>query len=342
MKLKEVHVRIIGIPILAFIMALIFGAADDQTVYEKYFESFLYTAFYWNSACWMFFYFRRRFPLMSNTPKRLFLASVSLIGLLLIGDFVISMYIKGNVTNPADYSLLHSVPSLIAGIVVGLIYEAVYFFEQWKNTIRINEALKNQQIRTQFEVLQNQMSPHFLFNSLNTLSALIPEDPDKAQKFTDSLSDVYRYILQNKEKDLVTLKEELDFAKTYLYLLKMRYPENLSANFKVDPKHERKYVAPLSIQMLVENAIKHNIVSKKNPLHIEVYIDAEMRLVVRNNLQPKKAIEKSTKTGLANIKSRYAFFGLEEIGIHEDENSFVVSLPLIEVENRAERRLEFA
>lgn len=340
MKLKEVHVRLIGIPILALIMAIVFGAKENQAFYEKYLKSLMYTAFYWNGACYMFFYFRRRIPLISKTPKRLFLTSISLLSMLFAGDFLICVFIEGSATGFTDYDIARSVPTLLAGLFVGLLYEAVYFFEQWKNTVRINEALKNQQIRTQFEVLQNQMSPHFLFNSLNTLSTLIAEDRDKAQNFTNNLSDVYRYILQNKEKDLVTVKEELEFAKAYMFLLKMRYPENLSANFKVKAEHESKYIAPLSIQMLIENAIKHNVVSKRNPLHIEIYVDSEQHIVVRNNLQIKKAIEKSTKTGLENIRNRYAFFGRKEIKVHQDENSFVVSLPLIEVENRAERSFE--
>lgn len=340
MKMKEIHIRIIGIPILALIMSLIFGTDPGETFGEKYVMALLYTGFYWNSACYMFFYFRRRFPLIKQTPKRLTYTSLSLVAIMLTGDFLICVYLEGSSTGIDDYNLDKAIPTLVAGVVVGMMYEAIYFFEQWKNTIRINEALKNQQIRTQFEVLQNQMSPHFLFNSLNTLSTLIAEDQNKAQEFTDNLSDVYRYILQNKEKDLVTLKEELSFAEAYLYLLKMRFPENLSANFRIASEELNRHIAPLTIQMLIENAIKHNVVSKQHPLHIEVYIDQKDNIVVRNNLQLKKSLEKSTKTGLDNIRRRYAFFSQKEIVIQQDDNSFLVSVPLLEVESHKEGMFE--
>ena len=227
--------------------------------------------------------------------------------------------------------LEHKFSALVAAAVIGAVYECVFFFEKWKDTIKQNEALKNQQIRTQFEVLQNQMSPHFLFNSLNTLTTLIAESQDTAIEFTEKLSEVYRYILMNKEKELIPLREELAFSRSYVYLLQMRYPENLMVNFRVEEPALRQHIAPLTIQMLIENCIKHNIISRSQPLIIDVYVDNGKSIIIRNNLQKKKALEKSTKTGLENIKKRYQYLGERKIDIIVTYDSFMVAIPLIEV-----------
>lgn len=336
MQLKEVHVRWAGIPLLAIIMAVFFGPDPGETWTEKYLMSLLYTGLYWNGACYLFFFYRKRFPLIKDTPKRLTFTTISMVSLFLVGDFIICSFIEGSLTNWQEYTLAHSFPSLIAGTVIGLIYEAVYFFEQWKRTIKVNEALKHQQLRTQFEVLQNQMSPHFLFNSLNTLTALIPEDADIAVEFTQKLSEVYRYILHNKERELVPVSEEMEFARAYVFLLKMRYPENLRVDFQIPDHHMGQYIAPLTLQMLIENAIKHNVVSKMHPLFIEVYVDNGRSIVVKNNLQKKNVIEKSTKTGLANIQKRYELLGNKVIDIMTTAKNFMVAVPLIDVMQQRE------
>ena len=221
--------------------------------------------------------------------------------------------------------------NLTAAVVVTLTYEAFYFFGKWKETFRQNEELKNRQIRTQYEVLQNQMSPHFLFNSLNTLSAVIPEDPAAAVSFTEKLSDVYRYILQNREREIVTLQEEVDFVKSYLYLLHMRYPDNLTCSFSIGKEYLSQYIPPLTLQMLVENAIKHNTISRSRPLHIEVVAEERKYVVVKNNLQKKASLDKSTRTGLENIRMRYRILTKREMEVEENTDSFCVAVPLIDV-----------
>ncbi|MCE7991851.1 MAG: histidine kinase [Roseivirga sp.] len=342
MKIKEVHVRWIGIPVLATIMSFVMGREQGETLGQKLVVSLFFTTMFWNGAFLMFMYFRRRYPLIPQTPKRLLITALSLITFLIVGDFggCLALGVKSwdEITQPAVV-FSHTLRNVTAATIVGILYECVYFFEQWKQTIHVNEALKNQQIRTQFEVLQNQMSPHFLFNSLNTLTALIPEDSDIAVEFTQKLSEVYRYILQNKERELVTVEEELNFAKAYVFLLKMRYPENLNVNFEVEEKHRRQYIAPLTLQMLIENAIKHNVVSKMNPLSIEVYVDNGKSIVVKNNLQKKNVIDKSTKTGLANIQKRYELLGNKVIDIMTTAKNFIVAVPLIDVVHQREYEL---
>ncbi|MEQ8470873.1 MAG: histidine kinase [Marinoscillum sp.] len=333
--LKERYVRWIGIFFVAFIvMQFDDEHLSHEPMWYQYFVSWIFTAVYWNGAYLIFMMFRKIFPEIKQTGRRLVLTYIVLFIWMTFGGvpvkFILGLMTWQEVFTLKTYSEFMAM-NLIIALIVGTIYETVYFFENWKDAIQQNEELKNRQIRTQFEVLQNQMSPHFLFNSLNTLTTLIAENQEVAIDFTQKLSDVYRYILQNKEKELVTLKEEVAFVQDYLYLLKMRYPDNLRADFRIGSEFMEMHVAPLTIQILVENCIKHNVVSKANPLAIDIYVENGKSVVVKNNLQLKKAIEKSTKTGLENIQKRYEYLGNRKIDVIHTVNSFMVAVPLIEV-----------
>ncbi|MFY0627753.1 MAG: histidine kinase [Reichenbachiella sp.] len=340
-KLKEVHFRWGGIPIVGFIMSFLVKDPSHQqmTFWTNALVSIFFTALLWNGCYVIIYYFRRKFSSINETPKRLILSIMANAVLLTLGANFIALFLglctfKQLLT--VSYFFRHSHVNLIAGFMVASIYESAYFFYKWKDSVQLNEELKNQQIRTQFEVLQNQMSPHFLFNSLNTLTTLIAEDPKIAIDFTQTLSEVYRYILQNKERELVSLNEELEFCSSYVFLLKKRYPENLHVKFEVDVKYKEFHIAPLTLQMLVENAIKHNTVSKTEPLYIEIYVDNGETIIVKNTLQLKQSLEKSTKTGLANIRKRYAYFGNREIDIITSNDHFMVAIPLIELLSEVE------
>jgi len=296
--------------------------------------SICFTALYWSGAYLIIKYFRRKFPEISSTQKRLIFTDLFLLVWLSFGGTPLKLFFEmekwTNVFNWQEQSEFMPF-NFVAGLVITLSYEAFYFFEKWKQTFRQNEELKNRQIRTQYEVLQNQMSPHFLFNSLNTLASIIPEDSEAAVSFTVRLSDVYRYILQNKERELVALEEEIAFVKSYLFLLRMRFPDNLTFEFDIAPEYQQLNLPPLTLQMLIENAIKHNVISKSKPLHISIYIDNGKSVVVKNNLQKKEWVEKSTKTGLENIMKRYEILGSRKIDIISSANNFMVAVPLIDL-----------
>ena len=304
----------------------------EEPWWYHYLVSLSFTTVYWYGAYLIIFYFRRVFPEISKTGRRLFLTALGIIIWMSFGGIPLKVYFE--VCNTEDLLLSHGdwLPfNFIAATVVSLGYEAFYFFDKWKAQFRLNEQLKNQQIKTQYEVLQNQMSPHFLFNSLNTLASIIPDDSVAAVSFTEKLSEVYRYILQNKERELVTLGEELDFVKSYLFLLRMRYPDNLTFHFDIDEKYNGLTIPPLTLQMLVENAIKHNIVSKSKPLQIVIYIENGKSVIVKNNLQLKETADASTKTGLENIRKRYSILGNKEIDIITSATNFSVAVPLIDL-----------
>ncbi len=335
MKWKEVYIRWIGIPIVAIIAeASNSQHMSDAPYLYQYFVALCFTAVYWNGACFFIFRFRKLFPEISKTGRRLFFSALGIIIWMSIGGLPLKLIFQisefKDLLKPSEHT--EFLPfNFIAAAVISLGYEAFYFFEKWKEQFRLNEQLKNQQIKTQYEVLQNQMSPHFLFNSLNTLACIIPEDSEAAVSFTEKLSEVYRYILNNKNRELVQLKEELNFVKSYLFLLRMRYPDNLNFTFNIDEKFYSMTIPPLTLQMLVENAIKHNIVSKSKPLHIDIYMDKGKSVVVKNNLQKKTSAEASTKTGLENIRKRYRILGNKEIDVMTSASNFMVAVPLIDL-----------
>jgi hypothetical protein len=189
--------------------------------------------------------------------------------------------------------------------------------------------LKKEKIESQFEALKSQINPHFLFNCFNTLVAIIEENPDLAIKYVEELSDYFRNIIQYREKDIIALKEELELVKNYMFLLKERYGENLSLDYQIKP--ETAFVAPLTLQMLVENAVKHNIISNQKPLKIRIYQN-EQYIYVCNNLQPKLVKEVSTGFGLQNINSRYALLTDKKVKIKESEKEYSVGIPIIKDE----------
>lgn len=179
-----------------------------------------------------------------------------------------------------------------------------------------------------FETLKNQIDPHFLFNSLNVLSSLIEENPDSAQKFTTSLSKVYRYVLEQKDKELVSIQEELSFAKTYMNLLKMRFESSVFYELPQTVSSPDARVVPLSLQLLLENTVKHNIVSQQKPLHIRIF-EEDGYLVVQNDYQKKEVLQDRKGVGLQNIISRYAIITARKVLIEQTEKNFTVKLPVL-------------
>ena len=334
-NVKEKYVRWIGILVLGFCLTFIVKDKEHERLpfIYNFLITLIFTAVFWNGCFLIIMGLRKKYPKISQTAKRLVFTFLIISLFLLLGANVVRLSIGLN--SLSDLQILAVVfkyveINFISAMFVSMTYESVYFFSMWTDSVKQNEALKNQQMKTQFEVLQNQMSPHFLFNSLNTLTTLIAENQDLAISFTQQLSEVYRYILQNKEKELVQLKEELIFSEAYVYLLQMRYPDNLTVSFSISDEYKEYYIAPLTLQILIENSIKHNIISKLEPLEIKVYIENNS-IIVYNNLQIKNTIKKSTKTGLDNITKRYEILGKRKINVVKSENSFIVAIPLIKI-----------
>jgi len=218
--------------------------------------------------------------------------------------------------------------SLIITIVASLFFHAFYFYQELqKNKIKEQKVIAGT-ASAKFDALKNQLDPHFLFNSLNVLTSLIDENPESAQKFTTALSKVYRYVLEQKNKDLVTVDEELEFAKTYMSLLKMRFEDSIIFEIPEQASNPESKVVPLSLQLLLENAVKHNMVTSSKPLHIKIY-ETNNLLVVENNLQPKQIVKRSSGVGLDNIKQRYDLLTDRKVNINQQAESFAVAIPML-------------
>jgi sensor histidine kinase YesM len=211
-------------------------------------------------------------------------------------------------------------------LVISLILTSRSFLVNWRQTAIDAEKFKQESTVAKFESLRNQVNPHFLFNSLNVLTNLVYENPDKAAKFIKQLSEVYRYLLDTRDKEVVQLDEEEKFLKSYQYLQEIRFGGKLTITVSLDDAD--CMVAPLALQMLVENAIKHNEISEEHPLHIRLFMEPDF-VVVENNLQPRRILdEKSPGLGLDNICKRYEFLTDRKVQVSKN-GTFAVRLPKI-------------
>jgi len=223
--------------------------------------------------------------------------------------------------------------SLVFGFRVNLFLQtinAVYFLLKQYRQAQIEAAeLKKVSAQAQLQLLKAQINPHFLFNNFNVLSSLVDKDPFIAQEFIQQLASVYRYVLDQNNKELVTLGEEMQFLRSYGYLLNKRFNGGLRINFDVPETYLHYCIVPVALQMVFENAIKHNVNSHSRPLHIRVTVDDAPSIIVTNNIQPKADVEPSTRVGLANIRQRYQFITKRTVHILRTDDTFRVILPLL-------------
>jgi len=333
---------VLGIPVVALSMPFIFFfdrvTSEDGIPYWIGFSiSLVYTTIIWLSAREIVVRFRFRFPQPERTMQRLFWTGLSILGAYFLVDLILGS-IEGVVLGDlADHEneIRYTIAGLTVCTLVLSIYEGIFMFYRWKNTLLEAEKLRRETVESQLQGLRAQVNPHFLFNSLNTLSYIIPEHPDKAITFVQKLSKVYRYVLETRDEKLISLEEELRFLDSYNFLLKERFGQNLHIYVDVPSEFLAARLAPLSLQILFENCIQHNIISEEEPLYIELFVE-DHKLVVRNNLQLKRQHYRSTGMGLPNVKSRYAYFTQEKVSISEEGGYFTVKLPLLNVPEEVE------
>lgn len=224
---------------------------------------------------------------------------------------------------------LHPLRDFIMACLVTSSCCIIYLVRRQQLVLIENEQLQAENIRNQYEVLKNQLNPHMLFNSLNTLRSLVRENQDKAQDYIQELSRVLRYTLQSNESQSVSLREEMEFASAYIFLLKMRFENNLQFDIQIGKSFEDYRLPPMAVQVLIENAVKHNEISDRKPLTIHISTDSEGYLSVSNDIQPKWTATPGTGIGLANLAKRYRLLFKQDIQITEDKE-FTVCIPLID------------
>ncbi|AXE16997.1 histidine kinase [Runella rosea] len=293
--------------------------------------------FTWILVRFLVFRVRRRFQGIPNTRKRI----LTLIALMFpgtvvaVGCRVIALkywVYKDTALTDADIDVLFMTGlSFFNFTIIYSLYESHYFFQQWNIVNRQKEELARANLEMQLDSLKNQVKPHFLFNSLNALQALVKtQQTQTAMKFITDLSQVYRYLLQSNEQTLISLQKELDFMHAYFSLLKTRFSKGLHLEVKVNPQWHNYQLPPMTLQLLVENAVKHNKVSSQNPLTIKIESVEEAYIQVSNNLQRKNNDSlPTTKKGLVSISAKYELLQLPPIDLYEDTENYIVRIPLI-------------
>lgn len=268
------------------------------------------------------------------TAKRFIIGFLSSVAVSLVVIFLLRVF-EDVVIEKTPFALFIEQESVVSyyfatavSVIVLLIVHLLYFYKKYQENRVKEQKIIAGTASAKFESLKNQIDPHFLFNSLNVLSSLIEENPENAQRFTTSLSKVYRYVLEQKDKELVSVNEELAFAKTYMNLLKMRFENSLTYEIPPIAFDDEARVVPLSLQLLLENTVKHNVVSPGRPLNIKIYED-NGNLAVQNNYQKKAVLQDRQGVGLQNIIDRYAIVTSRKVTIHQSTEHFTVQIPIL-------------
>jgi sensor histidine kinase YesM len=268
------------------------------------------------------------------SKKRILVGFVSSFFISLFVIFLVRLFINSSIEKKSfgDFIASESASDYVLTsfftFIILLIVHFVYIYKAYQENKVKEQKIIAGTASAKFESLKNQIDPHFLFNSLNVLSSLIEENPENAQRFTTSLSKIYRYVLEQKDKELVSVEEELAFAKTYMNLLKMRFENSLFYELPVAIPNQDAKVVPLSLQLLLENTVKHNVVSENKPLHIRIFIDGDY-LAVQNDFQKKEVLQTRQGVGLQNIINRYAIITRRKVLIDQNEKTFTVKLPVL-------------
>jgi sensor histidine kinase YesM len=337
--IKEIP-RAIIISLAVFLVLLLIRFITGNTIRFDYslLVNFGYTMLYGLSLFYanaiLFIYLDAVFKTERFTKKRIiigFMASffISILVIFLLRIFENVLIEESSFTAfLTKETLSNYLVAIILTFIVTLAFHAFYFYKAYNESKVKEQKIIAGTANAKFESLKNQIDPHFLFNSLNVLSSLIEENPENAQKFTTSLSKIYRYVLEQKDKELVTVQEELSFAKTYMNLLKMRFENSITYELPENFDNNEARVVPLSLQLLLENTIKHNVVSEQKPLHIKIYVK-DNYLVVENNLQKKEVMQDRRGVGIQNIVSRYAILSKRKVLIDETSMAFTVHLPIL-------------
>ena len=290
----------------------------------------------WEVCDRVLYYSARRFPHDLTSNRRIsiiFLTAILatfpiVIAFLYFENYYLKVWLEC-VINPFEEFINNTIQAFVISLLVITAEIVKLYYEHSRQIERDKALIQKELMQAKFESLKNQINPHFLFNNLSVLTSLIHKDPDLASDFVSQFSKMYRYILDNKQNQMVTLEKEFDFLDTYLFLLKTRHENSIAVNIKVDFDKTMLYVPTLSLQMLIENAVKHNSFSPEFPLEISIYNEGEDYLVVHNRVKSKTSAVSSTKIGLENIRKRYDLQSEKKVIVEQNVSYFKVKLPMI-------------
>jgi two-component system LytT family sensor kinase len=325
---------ILLIPAVGIFLAAIFRfdfGSETGTEWWKYtLHAVSMTAGLWLGCMYIVTLLWKKFPWEDNPVKHLLLEIVLIISYTNL--FSLLLYLaerRIGLVEKVDKFYLDAVVTNLITLLITALHEAAAFYKQWKFNFSRSVRLEKDNIEAKYETLKAQINPHFLFNSLNSLTALVEEN-DQAVQYLNNLSEFIRYMLKSRDRELVLVREEVNMLEKYMTLQKIRFGENLIIQTDVDEKYYHYSTPPLVLQMLVENCLKHNIISKQKPLTISIKAQ-NGTISVENNLQRKNETD-STGQGLRNISERYRFFTQEQVKINQTNTIFKVTIPLLKIE----------
>jgi len=333
--IRDIHLRVVFIPLLGILIPMVSGVIT----YTRYspFENiaahlfFIFTSLsIWKGSQWTHIKVRHLFSKSWNPlPKILSITFLTTIYGSAVGGLLVLVWFNFS-REIFNWQLVYKFIFItaLAVIVFTLVYEILYLTKEREVDNKIVDQLDQERSLAELEVLRNELDPHFIFNSLNTLNHLIQTNPRQAFEFNNKLAQVYKYFLVNKNRQLVSLEEELNFVENYFFLLRIRYEEKLQLQYSLKNNNTGSLIPPCALQILLENAIKHNEYSDREPLTVRM-IQNGNHLKVSNNLKPRKMRPASTGIGLKNLSSRYRLICGMDIKVESDNHQFSVSLPLI-------------
>lgn len=330
--MKKRLLNIIGIPLITFSL-FVFECSDPQYYLQELIWSFFISLALWEGNGLINRQLNNYIPWRQPAAPRIFIQiGISVIFTAWITYFAVKYLYSG--VYEAHFSSIVFRKNLFVFLIISLLYNAVstgtHFFKQWRKSIVEAEELKRQNLMSQYESLKNQINPHFLFNSINTLIGLIDENAEMAKNYGLQFSRIYRYILDKGNEELISLSEELEIVEMQKQLFESRFGKGLVFILNIEQGLANKLLPPLTLQMLIENAIKHNAISIKSPLTIEISSRGDNTLVIKNNIHTKNVKEITTKVGLENIKKRYQYLTNSEVVVTESKEEFIVTIPLLD------------
>jgi two-component system LytT family sensor kinase len=332
-KIRFIYMIIVGVAISFLLDFVVKIKAHDHNRLIDFLASIIITILVWEGNLMIDDWMNSKFPWVTKPGKRLMVhlpVSVFFSTVLIYLAMLSFSHFVCNVPEAVKGAFMST--SITIGVLVSLILISVeigtQFFGNWKKSLIEIEKYQSESLQAQLQNLKNQINPHFLFNNMSVLSSLVYKDQDKAVDFINQLSKVYRYLLENQDSELVTLESELNFIQSYTYLLQIRFDTNIKFEINISEKQLNTHIPPMALQLLIENAIKHNEVSSEQPLTVSIRTINDI-LEVTNNIQLRTNYEVSSKTGLRNIKDRYVYFTDRAVEVIQENNSFTVRIPLL-------------
>lgn len=339
-KVNDKLIRIIGVQFFGIVIPNATGLITSNDRSATYliltYGYFIFMAFMiWQGNRFFLFKLQKRFDwFVHPLQKTVVLLAMNVFYTAPLVIMLLLLWFEGS-GNPVEWQVIQTtvIVCVISVVFITHVYETVFLIKQRENDMLRGEQLERAKAEAELEALKNQIDPHFMFNSLNSLSYLIDQDQSKAKHFTESLAEVYRYILSNKDRELVLLEDELDFLNKYIDLLKLRFGEALQVNFDLDAEGSGQFlIPPISIFIALENVVKHNELSKAAPLGVDI-TQAASALTVSNRVVKKKSLYHSTKIGLNNLNERFRITVGNGVDVNREDGYFRLTLPLLKLSN---------